>query len=92
MKFVPEKPLVISIALTLKSKEMFEITVAMHSNTISGLRSIDFKIEGSNFDLNTSYETNCMVNEHCSMNSFSSRVLEAIPSLINTSKNGSLKQ
>jgi len=70
---------------------MLEITVAMHSNITSGLRSIDFKMGGSNFDLNSSHETKLTVKEHCRMNSCSGRVLQAMPSFIKTSKNGSLK-
>lgn len=70
---------------------MLEITVAMHSNITSGLRSIDFKMGGNNFDLNSSYDTKLTVKEHCSINSCSGRVLQAMPSFINTSKNGSLK-
>lgn len=89
MKFIPENPLNISTALALKSKETLEITIATHSNINSGFRSIDFKIEGNNFDLNTSFVINLTVKEHCLINSRSGRVLEAIPSLINISKNGS---
>lgn len=70
---------------------MLEITVAMHSNITSGLRSIDFKMGGSNFDLNSSYDTKLTVKEHCRINSCSGRVLQAMPSFINTSKKGSLK-
>lgn len=67
------------------------MTVAMHSNITSGLRSIDFNMGGNSFVLNTSHETNFRVKEHCRINSCSGRVLQAIPSLMNTSKNGSLK-
>lgn len=62
----------------------------MHSRITSGLRSIDFKMGGNNFDLNTSHETKLIVNEHCLINSCSGRVLQAMPSFINTSKNSSL--
>ncbi|KAE9539490.1 hypothetical protein AGLY_004742 [Aphis glycines] len=55
--FIPENPLVISTALALKSNVILEITVAIHSRITSGLRSIDFKMGGNNFDLNTSHET-----------------------------------
>jgi len=46
---------------------------------------------GNSFDLKTSYVTNFKVNEHCLINSRSGRILQDIPSLINTSKKTSLK-